>query len=353
MSDAVAQASASTQHHIDMRALDDYLRRHVEDYRGPLTLKPLTGGQSNPTFLLNAGNARYVLRKRPAGDLLPSAHAVDREYRVMNALRDTGVPVPRMLSLCEDPQVLGTTFCVMSHVEGRVLWDARLPGFEPQERAAMYDEMNRVIAALHLVDPAAVGLSDYGRSGGYLERQIARWSKQYLASETEPLEAMHRLIEWLPRHVPPESGTSIVHGDFRLDNMIFHATEPRVLAVLDWELSTLGDPLVDFAYHMLAWHMRAEDFRGMAGEDLEALGIPSADAYMRRYCERVGRAPIPADAMEFYIVFNLFRLAAIFQGIARRARDGTAASADAVQTGQRARATADFGWRLARRLAAG
>ena len=353
MSEAVAQTSASTQHHIDVRALDDYLRRHVEGYQGPLTLKPLTGGQSNPTFLLDAGNARYVLRKRPAGDLLPSAHAVDREHRVMTALRDTGVPVPRMLCLCEDTEVLGTAFYVMSHVEGRVLWDARLPGFDPQERAAMYDEMNRVIAALHLVDPAAVGLADYGRSGGYLERQIARWSKQYLASETQPIEAMHRLIEWLPRHAPPESGTSIVHGDFRLDNLIFHPTQPRVLAVLDWELSTLGDPLVDFAYHMLAWHMRAQDFRGMAGEDLEALGIPSADAYMRRYCERVGRAAIPQEAWEFYIVFNLFRLAAIFQGIAKRAQDGTAASADAVATGQRAQATAELGWRLARRLTGG
>lgn len=351
MSEAVAQASAPAQHHIDVRALDDYLRRSIEGYQGPLTLKPLTGGQSNPTFLLNAGNARYVLRKRPAGDLLPSAHAVDREHRVMTALRDTGVPVPRTLCLCEDPEVLGTAFYVMSHVEGRVFWDARLPGFDPQERAAMYDQMNRVIAALHLVDPAAVGLSDYGRSGGYLERQIARWSKQYLASETQPLEAMHCLIEWLPRHAPSESGSGIVHGDFRLDNLIFHPTEPRVLAVLDWELSTLGDPLVDFAYHMLAWHMRAQDFRGTAGEDLEALGIPSADAYMRRYCDRVGRATIPQDAWEFYIVFNLFRLAAIFQGIAKRAKDGTAASADARETGQRAQATAEIAWRRAQRLA--
>jgi len=331
--------------------LDAYLQQHVEGYQGPPTLKPLTGGQSNPTFLLDAGGVRYVLRKRPAGNLLPSAHAVDREYRVMSALQGTDVPVPRMLCLCEDPEVLGTAFYVMSHVEGRVLWDARLPGFEPPERAAMYGEMNRVIAALHVITPAAVALSDYGRSGGYLERQIGRWTKQYMAAETEPLDAMHRLIEWLPRCVPASSGTSIVHGDFRLDNMIFHPTEPRVLAVLDWELSTLGDPLVDFAYHMLAWHMRAQDFRGMAGEDLEALGIPSADAYMRRYCERVGRAAIPQEAWEFYIVFNLFRLAAIFQGIAKRAQDGTAASADAVATGQRARATAELGWRLARSIA--
>jgi aminoglycoside phosphotransferase (APT) family kinase protein len=352
MSEALTQGSASAQHHVDVRALDDYLRRHVMDYRGPLSAKPLTGGQSNPTFLLSAGSDRYVLRKRPAGDLLPSAHAVDREYRVMTALRGTGVQVPQMLCLCEDTEVLGTMFYVMSHVEGRVLWDARLPGFDAQERTAMYDEMNRTIAALHLVDPNAVGLADYGRSGGYVARQITRWSKQYLASETEPLEAMHRLIEWLPRHAPLETGTSIVHGDFRLDNLIFHPTEPRVLAVLDWELSTLGDPLVDFAYHLLAWHMRAQDFRGMAGEDLESLGIPSAEAYMRRYCDRVGRETIPQDAWEFYIIFNLFRLAAIFQGIAKRAQDGTAASADAQQTGERARATAQIAWRRALRLGA-
>ena len=226
MSEAATLSPASAQHHLDTRALDDYLRRNVEGYQGPLAVKPLTGGQSNPTFLLSAGNACYVLRKRPAGDLLPSAHAVNREHRVMAALRDTGVPVPQMLCLCEDPAVLGTAFFVMSHVEGRVLWDARLPGFDPRGRAAMYDEMNRVIAALHLVDPVAVGLADYGRSGGYVARQIARWSKQYLTSETQPLESMHRLIEWLPRHVPPESGTRVVHGDFRLDNMIFHPTEP-------------------------------------------------------------------------------------------------------------------------------
>lgn len=350
MSEAATQAPASTQHHLDVDALDDYLRRNVEGYRGPLAVKPLTGGQSNPTFLLSAGSARYVLRKRPAGDLLPSAHAVDREHRVMTALRDTGVPVPRMLCLCEDPSVLGTAFFVMSHVEGRMWWDARLPGFDARGRADIYEEMNRVIAALHLVDPGAVGLADYGRTGGYVARQITRWSRQYLASETQPLESMHRLIEWLPRHVPPESGTRIVHGDFRLDNLIFHPTQPRVLAVLDWELSTLGDPLVDFAYHMLAWHMRAQDFRGMAGEDLEALGIPSAEEYMRRYCERVGRDAIPHDDWEFYIVFNLFRLAAIFQGIAKRAQDGTAAGADARETGQRALATAEAAWRRAQRL---
>ena len=349
-SNAAVRAPAAAQRHLDVDALDAYLRRNVEDYEGPLAVKPLTGGQSNPTFLLNAGDARYVLRKRPAGDLLPSAHAVDREHRVMTALRDSGVPVPRMLCLCEDASVLGTSFFVMSHVEGRVLWDARLPGFGTAERAAMYDETNRVIAALHLVDPVAAGLADYGRSGGYLPRQISRWSRQYLASETQPLESMHRLIEWLPRHVPPEGDTRIVHGDFRLDNLIFHPTEPRVLAVLDWELSTLGDPLVDFAYHMLAWTMRAQDFRGMAGEDLEALGIPSAEAYRRRYCERVGRGPIPHDVWEFCIVFNLFRLAAIFQGIARRAQEGTAASADARETGQRARATAESAWRRAQQL---
>jgi len=343
---------SSAKHQLDVRALDDYLRRHIEGYAGRPTLKALTGGQSNPTFLVEAGGARYVLRKRPAGALLPSAHAVDREHRVMTALRDTDVPVPRTLCLCEDPAVLGTAFYVMSYVDGRVLWDPRLPSFEPQGRAAMYEEISRVMAALHRVDPAAVGLADFGRAGGYLQRQIGRWSKQYRASETQPIDAMHRLIEWLPRHAPPESGTSIVHGDFRLDNLIFHPTQPRVLAVLDWELSTLGDPLVDFAYHVLAWHIRPQDFRGMAGEDLQALGIPSAEAYVRRYCERVGRAAIAQEAWEFYIVFNLFRLAAIFQGIAKRAQDGTAASADARETGQRARATAEMAWERVQRHAA-
>jgi aminoglycoside phosphotransferase (APT) family kinase protein len=353
MSEVQSAGPAGTQHSLDLAALDAYLRQNVEGYRGPLSVRPLTGGQSNPTFLLDAGSARYVLRKRPAGDLLPSAHAVDREHRVMSALQRTDVPVPRTLCLCEDEAVLGTPFYVMAHVEGRVLWDPRLPGFAPQERAAMFDEMNRVIAALHLVNPAAVHLADYGRSGGYLERQIGRWSKQYLASETQPIEAMHRLIAWLPHHAPPESGTSLVHGDFRMDNLMFHPTQPRVVAVLDWELSTLGDPLVDFAYHMLPWYMRADEFRGMAGEDLEALGIPSVDAYKDRYCERMGRAPIPDVAWEFYVVYNLFRLAAIFQGIAKRAQDGTAASANAVETGQRARATAELGCRLARQHADG
>jgi len=322
-----------------MRALEDYLRRHVEGYQGPLTLKPLTGGQSNPTFLVNAGKARYVLRKRPAGDLLPSAHAVDREYRVMNALRDTGVPVPRMLSLCEDPEVLGTAFYVMSHVEGRVLWDARLPGFEPRERAAMYDEMNRVIAALHLVDPAAVGLADYGRSGGYLERQIGRWSKQYLASETEPLEAMHRLIEWLPRNAPPESGTSIVHGDFRLDNMIFHPTEPRALALLDWELATLGHPLADVAYSCMVYHvdlLHRPSLRGVAGG---SSGIPSESAYLAEYCRLTGRSDIPD--FNFYLAFSLFRSAAILQGVYARGLQGNASSESALALGSLVRILAD------------
>jgi aminoglycoside phosphotransferase (APT) family kinase protein len=353
MSEVETTGTTGTQHRIDLGVLDAYLNRSVEGYCGPLSVRPLTGGQSNPTFLLQAGSGQYVLRKRPAGDLLPSAHAVDREHRVMSALQDTDVPVPRTLCLCEDNDVLGTPFYVMAHVEGRVLWDPRLPGFAARERAAIFDEMNRVIAALHLVDPVTVKLSDYGRSGGYVQRQIARWSKQYLAAQTQRIDAMHRLIEWLPHHAPPESGTGLVHGDFRMDNLIFHPTEPRVVAVLDWELSTLGDPLVDFAYHMLPWYMRADEFRGMAGEDLPALGIPAAESYRVRYCERMGRAPISDAAWEFYVVFNMFRLAAIFQGIAKRAQDGTAASANAVETGQRAKATAELAWRRARQHTGG
>jgi aminoglycoside phosphotransferase (APT) family kinase protein len=289
-----------------------------------------------------------VLRRKPPGKLLPSAHAVDREYRVMAALAGTDVPVPRMLALCEDDAVIGTAFYVMEYVEGRVLWDPALPGMTPGERAAHYDELNRVLAALHRVDYAAVGLADFGRFGHYIERQVARWSKQYEAATTERIAAMDRLIAWLPQHLPDADETSIVHGDFRLDNVIFHPTEPRVLAVLDWELSTLGHPLSDFAYQVMAWRLTPQQFRGLGGLDLAALGIPSEQDYVAAYCRRTGRAAIPH--WEFYLIFNMFRIAAILHGVLARALQGNAASQDAVETGGRARLVADVAWDMAQRI---
>ncbi len=331
----------------DTDALRRHLAAHVESFEGPLTVEQFKGGQSNPTFLLSTPGKRYVLRKKPGGPLLPSAHAVEREYRVIKALRDTPVPVARTYCLCEDASVIGTPFYVMDHVSGRILWDPTLPGITRAERAAMYDDMNRVVAALHALDPDALGLSDYGRRGDYLKRQVARWSRQYEASATRPLPAMDRLMAWLPGQIPAEGGHAIVHGDLRLDNLIFHPTEPRVVALLDWELSTLGDPLADLAYHMITWHLRADEFRGMAGADLAALGIPSAEDYLGLYYERSARQRVPEPVWDVYLIFNLFRLAAILQGIAKRVEDGTAASASARETGAKARPIAELGWRWA------
>jgi len=339
-------------HRFDVAALERYMAAHVPGFRGPLEVEQFKGGQSNPTFLLRAGDRSYVMRRKPPGKLLPSAHAVDREYRVITALAATDVPVPHTYALCTDESVIGAMFYVMEHVEGRVLWDPHLPGMRPAQRRAIFDEMNRVIAALHTVDFAAVGLADYGKPGNYFARQIDRWSKQYKASETEPIEAMDRLIDWLPRNIPASERTSIVHGDFRLDNMIFHPTEPRVLAVLDWELSTLGHPMADFAYHAMAWRLSGEEFRGLRGADLAALGIPTEAEYLDMYLRRTGAArPTPKD-WEFYIVFNLFRAAAIFQGVMARAVAGNAASARALETGRRARPTAELAWGQVERLLA-
>jgi aminoglycoside phosphotransferase (APT) family kinase protein len=287
--------------------------------------------------------------------LLPSAHAIEREFTVMKALHGTAVPVARMHVLCDDESVIGRSFYIMEYVEGRVLWDQSLPSLNPAERGAIYDEMNRVIAALHSVDFRARGLADYGKSGNYFERQIARWTKQYQASITQPIEAMDRLIEWLPAHIPAsardESQVSVVHGDYRLDNLIFHPTEPRVLAVLDWELSTIGHPLADFSYHCMSWHIPPGSFRGIGGLDLASLGIPSEREYVRRYCERTGRADPDAVMADwnFYLAYNLFRIAGILQGIAKRVEDGTASSAQARQAGAGARPLADMGWRFATR----
>jgi aminoglycoside phosphotransferase (APT) family kinase protein len=344
-------------HRVDVAALDAYLGAHLPGYAGPLAVEQFKGGQSNPTYKLLTPGATYVMRAKPgpAAKLLPSAHAVEREFRVMQALAATAVPVARMRLLCEDEAVIGRAFYVMEYVEGRVLWDPLLPGMSAAERGAVYDEMNRVIAALHRVDPAAVGLADYGKPGNYFERQIGRWSRQYQASITEPIAAMDRLIEWLPAHIPAggrdAAQVAIVHGDFRLDNLIFDPVEPRIVAVLDWELSTLGHPLADFSYHCMVWHIAPGVFRGIGGHDLAALGIPDEAAYIRRYGERTGRSDLQALAADwnFYLAYNLFRIAAILQGIARRVVDGTAASAQAREAAAGARPLAEMGWAIAQR----
>ncbi len=339
------------KHRFDEASLARYLRAHVEGFSGELTVTQFKGGQSNPTFMLSAGGRRYVLRRKPPGKLLPSAHAVDREFRVLSALHGTDVPVARPYVLCEDESVIGTMFYVMDCVEGRVLWDPSLPGLTLEQRAAIFDEMNRVIAALHQVDYQAVGLGDYGKPGSYLERQIARWTKQYRASETEKIEAMENLIEWLPKNIPAGDETTLVHGDYRLDNVIFHPTEPRILAVLDWELSTLGHPIADFAYHCMTWRLTPQEFRGMLGFDFAALGIPSEEAYVARYCERTGRSSIAH--WDFYLAYNMFRLAGILQGIMGRVKEGTASSQHAIESGKRARPMAEAGWRQVEKILRG
>lgn len=329
---------------LDLDRLCDWLRPKLDGFAGAPTVSKFAGGQSNPTYLLSSGEQRYVLRRKPPGVLLPSAHAVDREYRVMRALAHSGVPVPRVHLLCEDASVIGTAFYLMEYVPGRTFMDPTLPGLDRAERAAIYDEMNRVIAALHTADYAGLGLADFGRPGAYLKRQIERWTKQYRSSETERIDAMERLVEWLPAHLPEADETSLVHGDFRIDNLIFHPAEPRVVAVLDWELSTLGHPLADFAYHCMSWRVTPDEFRGIKGHDLAALGIPGEAAYVAAYCRRTGRDEI-AD-WDYYLAFNLFRMAAILQGILGRALAGNAASADALETGRLARPMAEAGWRL-------
>ncbi len=341
------------RHRVDAGVLEQWLHGRIPGFAGPLTIELFKGGQSNPTYRLSTPGAAYVMRAKPgpAARLLPSAHAIEREYRVLAALAGTDIPVARVYALCEDESVIGRAFYVMEHIDGRVLWDQSLPDMAVAERSAIYDEMNRVIAALHSVDYAAIGLGDYGKPGNYIGRQVARWSGQYQASETEPIEAMDRLIEWLPQHLPPGDETSIVHGDFRLDNLIFDRSRPRVRAILDWELSTLGHPLADFSYHCMAWHIAPGQFRGIAGLDHAALGIPGERAYVERYCARTGRDPAQTLAhWEFYLAYNMFRIAAILQGIMKRAVDGTASSAQALEAGRRARPLAEMGWEIAQRV---
>jgi len=342
-------------HAFDDGALQEFLQARLDGFAGPLTVEQFKGGQSNPTYKLLTPGRSYVMRSKPgpATKLLPSAHAIEREFTVMRALHASEVPVPRMLLLCEDESVIGRAFYVMEFMAGRVLWEQSLPGFDQAGRGAVYDEMNRVIAALHNVDPVAVGLADYGKPGNYFDRQIGRWSKQYVASVTEEIEAMDRLMEWLPAHIPASARdtaqVSVVHGDYRLDNLVFHASEPRIIAVLDWELSTLGHPLADFSYHCMSWHIAPGSFRGIGGLDLAALGIPDEKTYVRRYCERTGRSDPDAVMADwnFYLAYNLFRLAGILQGIAKRVVDGTASSAQARQSAAGTRPLAEMGWRIA------
>lgn len=321
-------------HDIDERRLAAYLEANMDGFEGPLGADKFAGGQSNPTFRIRATSGDYVLRRKPPGKLLKSAHAVDREFRVMSALGDTDVPVPRVFHLCEDDDVIGSMFYVMEFIDGRTLWDPALPDLSNDERGAMYSEMNRVLAALHSVDIDAVGLADFGKPGSYFERQVSRWTKQYRASETGTVQDMDALIEWLPAAMPEDDGrVAIVHGDYRLDNMLFHPTEPRVLAVVDWELSTLGHPYADLAYQCMQWRMAREGgIGGLAGLDRRALGIPTEDEYVAEYCRRMGIDGIPN--WNFYLAFSIFRLAAILQGVKKRAIDGNASSDKAARMGE-------------------
>jgi len=333
------------QHSFDTQRLAAWMQTHIAGFSGPIEVQQFAGGQSNPTFLVQSPAHRYVLRRKPPGKLLPSAHAVDREFRVLAALEGTGVPVAHVHALCEDPDVIGSAFYVMDYVEGRIFWDALLPEVAAPERRAVYSEMVRVLAALHSVDYAAVGLGDFGKPGHYVERQVSRWTQQYRASETEKLESMERLIEWLPKHIPADEQTSIVHGDFRLDNTIFHPAQPRILAVLDWELSTLGHPLVDFAYYCLRFHLPVAEFRGLGGVDTQSHSLPTEDESVAEYCRLRGIPPVPPKDWAYYQAFCMFRLAGILQGVLARALQGNASSATALQAGRRARPLAELGWK--------
>ncbi|HJW54175.1 MAG TPA: phosphotransferase family protein [Burkholderiaceae bacterium] len=335
----------SERQKFDLGAMQEYMRGHIDGFSGELAVEQFKGGQSNPTFKLSAGGRCYVLRTKPgpAARLLASAHAIEREFRVMDALHKAGFPAPRQYALCSDEAVIGRAFFLMEFVDGRVLWDQSLPGMTPAERGAHYDEMNRVLAQLHTIDYAAIGLADFGKPGNYFSRQIDRWTRQYKASETEPIEAMDQLIAWLPQHIPPGDETSIVHGDYRLDNMIFHPSEPRILALLDWELSTLGHPLADFSYHCMSWHIPPGQFRGIGGLDLKTLGIPAEQEYIARYCARTGRT-IRQEDFAFYLAYNMFRMAGILQGVMKRHVEGLAASEEALKAGKAARPMAEMGW---------
>jgi aminoglycoside phosphotransferase (APT) family kinase protein len=332
---------------LDSGRLERYLAEHIPGFRGPVSIRQFKGGQSNPTYSLETLQRRYVLRRKPPGQLLPSAHAVDREYRIMRALKaHSAVPVPDVLTLCTDNSVIGTWFYVMGYVEGRVFWDASLPEIPPGERAQYFDAMNGALASLHTVDPAAAGLSDYGKAGGYFQRQLSRWSKQYREdADAGRVVDLDRAIDWLNANVPVSDAVSLVHGDYRCDNLIFHPSQARVLAILDWELSTLGHPLADFGYHLMMYRMPPLAFSGLLGKDLRALGIPSEREYVASYCARTGLEGI--EHLEFYVAFNLFRFAAILHGIRGRVLRGNAVSERARDYARHVEAVAQFAWHTA------
>ena len=351
----VGTRAVSEAHSFDVETLQNWLSQQLPGFAGPLQVEMFKGGQSNPTYKLITPHQSYVMRAKPGpvAKLLPSAHAVEREFKVMGGLHGSDVPVAKMHVLCEDESIIGRAFYIMEFVQGRVFWEQTLPGMNQAQRADIYDEMNRVIAALHTVAFAERGLSDFGKSGNYFERQIGRWSKQYIASVTQPIAEMDQLMEWLPAHMPDSardaSKVSIVHGDYRLDNLMFHPTEPKVKAVLDWELSTIGHPLADFSYHCMAWHIPPGTFRGIGGVELASLGIPNESEYIHRYCDRTGLArpqDLKAD-WNFYLAYNMFRIAAILQGIAKRVEAGTASSAQAKASGAGARPMAELAWKFA------
>src|ERR1700728_3588521 len=331
----------------DVGRLESYMREHVQGFAGPITVSQFKGGQSNPTYLLATPQCRYVLRRKPPGKLLPSAHAVDREHRIISALYAQNFPFAAPVLYCADESVVGTAFFVMACVDGRVFWEPQMPASNPAERAQVYDAMNATIARLHSFEPAAIGLGDYGRGENYVARQVERWSKQYRASETAKIDDMERLIAWLPAHLPPAQPPRIVHGDYRLDNIILAPDTPKIAAVLDWELSRLGDPLADFTYHLMQWHMPPHDAGtgSLLGLDLAALGIPSLEAYVDAYVARTGFDPRPH--LPVYFAYNFFRIAAILQGIAGRVRDGTATSALAAAKGELVRPLAAKAWEFA------
>jgi aminoglycoside phosphotransferase (APT) family kinase protein len=338
----------------DAARLQDYLAAKVPDFACLLSVNQFKGGQSNPTYLLETATRRYVLRRKPPGKLLPSAHAVDREFRVISALAAQGFPVAQPILYCADEAIAGTAFYVMAFVDGRVFWEPDMPGSHPAERAAIYDEMNATLARLHSFEPAALELADFGKGENYVARQIERWSKQYRASQTEKIEEMDRLMAWLPQHLPPPGPMRLVHGDYRLDNLILAPDAPKILAVLDWELSTLGDPLADFTYHLMQWHMphseAAAGTGSLVGRDLPALGLPSLADYVASYVRRACLDPRPH--LPIYLSYNFFRLAAILQGIVGRVRDGTATNENAPARAQMVRPLARKAWEFAREAGA-
>ncbi len=350
-SDAFTGVSETPDHlAFDEGALVDYMKAHVDGFAGLIDVGKFKGGQSNPTYLITTPDKKYVLRRKPPGNLLPSAHAVDREYRVMTALGGQGFPVPKTYALCEDDAVLGTAFFIMDFVEGRIFWDSSLPEVSKPDRAPLFKALIGTLADLHNVDHAAAGLGDYGKPGNYFERQVGRWSKQYKGAETTNIDEMNRLIEWLPSAAPDDDATSVVHGDFRFDNAIMHPTEPKTLAVLDWELSTLGHPLADFTYFLMVYFFPREVRGGLAGLDLDDLGVPSLDDAVQLYCERTGRDGVPD--LDYCLAYNMFRIAAIIQGVYARSLQGNASSPEAAKMGAQVQPLAALAWQFAKNAGA-